>query len=275
MTRAERPPRTWRSVPHDSETAAASHLGGALRPPATRTFERHLLGCEQCWQEVDAGRAGRRLAESARQVAPPELREQLRAVIASQTSGGTVRPAPFAGDPAARSLWRQRPWLHSAPRAWAAVAGGLALAAASTLLVLGHPGAGRTGGALRQPAAIGAAVADFRLLRLPGTQIPRTAAPDLTQVRLRPLGAAAGVVGGRAVTAYSYEDATGRDLLVYLSREAFPTALGAQRLTGPDGPWITTTEGVTVLCARSPHALLVLGQDRQLVLDVARALAVT
>jgi len=77
------------------------------------------------------------------------------------------------------------------------------------------------------------------------------------------------------VTAYSYEDATGRDLLVYLSREAFPTALGAQRLTGLDGPWITTTEGVTVLCARSPHALLVLGQDRQLVLDVARALAVT
>ena len=83
--------RAGRSVPHDSETAAASHLGGALRPRATRAFERHLLGCEQCWREVDAGRAGRRLAESARQVAPPELREQLRAVIASQTSGGTVR----------------------------------------------------------------------------------------------------------------------------------------------------------------------------------------
>jgi len=56
--------------------------------------------------------------------------------------------------------------------------------------------------------------------------------------------------------------------VVYLSREPFPSALGAQRLTGPDGPWVATSDGVTVLCARSPHALLVLSLDRELVLAV-------
>ena len=82
-----------RGRPHDSETAAADYLGGGLHPQAVRAFERHLLGCEQCWQEVEAGRTGRRLAESARQVAPLELREQLRAVIASEVGASEVGPA--------------------------------------------------------------------------------------------------------------------------------------------------------------------------------------
>ena len=280
MTSADRSGAS-RGTTHDSETAAANYLGGGLRPRAARTFEHHLLGCEQCWQEVDAGRAGRRLAESARQVAPPELREQLRAVIASEVSAAAFAAAPPSGLAATgpgRPRWS---WtmLRTPRRPWRPALGGLALAAAAlALLVLGgvvHPGAGHSGGALRQPIAVRAAVADFRALRLPGTQVPRTAAPDLTQIRLRPMGAAAGVVGGRTVTAYSYRDPAGRDLVVYLSREPFPTAVGAERLTGPDGPWIATTEGVTVLCARSPHALLVLGLDRQLVLAVGRALDVT
>ena len=237
---------------------------------------------EQCWQEVDAGRAGRRLAESARQVAPAELREQLRAVIASESSAtvsAAASPPGLAATGHGRPGWGSWAALRPPRRPWRPALGGLALAAATlAVLMLGgvvHLGGGHSGGASRQPTAVRAAVADFRALRLPGTQVPRTAAPDLTKVQLHPMGAAAGVVGGRAVTAYSYRDPAGRDLVVYLSREPFPTAVGAQRLTGPDGPWIVTTEGVTVLCARSPHALLVLGMDRQLVLDVARALDVT
>jgi len=281
MTSAERPGASRRAT-HDSETAAANYLGGGLRPRAVRAFEDHLLGCERCWQEVDAGRAGRRLAESARQVAPRGLREQLRAIIASEVSAGAAASAPQSSLAAAwprRLGWGARAALQAPRRTWLPALGGLALAAAAlAVLVLGvvvHPGAGRSGGASQQPAAVRAAVADFRALRLPGTEVPRTAAPDLTQVQLRPMGAAAGIVGGRTVTAYTYRDPAGRDLAVYLSREPFPTALGAQRLTGPDGPWIATTDGVTVLCARSPHAVLVLGLDRQLVLDVARSLDVT
>ncbi len=281
MTRDDRP-GAGRGATHDSETAAANYLGGGLRPRAARAFERHLLDCEQCWQDAELGRAGRRLAESARQVAPPELREQLRAVIAGEVSATASAVAPQSGLAAAgpgRPRWGSRATLRTSRRPWRLAVGGLAFAAAALVaLVFGgvvHPGAGRSGGAPGQPAAVRAAVGDFRALRLPGTQVPRTAAPDLTQVQLHPMGAATGVVGGRTVTAYSYQDPAGRDLVVYLSREPFPTAVGAQRLTGPDGPWIATTEGVTVLCARSPHALLVLGLDRQLVLSVARALDVT
>ncbi len=274
-------PGAGRRATHDSETAAADYLGGGLRPRAVRAFERHLLNCEPCWQEVDKGRAGRRLAETARQVAPPELREQLRAIIASEvsadasgarrfTSGDRLRPSRRGPD---QRSWGQLAALRAGRLPWMTAGGGLALAGLALLLVIAaHPG---RSGSPRQPAAISAAVADFRALRLPGTEVPRAAAPDLSQVRLRPMGAAAGVVAGRVVTAYAYRDSAGRDLLIYLSQEPFPTAPGAERLGGPDGPWIAGARGVTVLCARSPHAVLVLGLDRRLVLEVARTLNVT
>lgn len=285
MTSAERP-GAGRRATHDSEAAAADYLGGGLRPRASRAFEHHLLGCERCWQEVDDGRVGRRLAESARQVAPPELREQLRAIIASEVSASEVsadasRAGRFtSGDPF-RPSWRgpdQRSWgrlaaLRAGHLTRITAGGGLALAGLALLVVVAaHPSRSDSP---RQPAAISAAVADFRALRLPGTEVPRAAAPDLSQVRLRPMGAAAGVVAGRAVTGYAYRDSAGRDLLIYLSQEPFPTAPGAERLGGPDGPWIAGARGVTVLCARSPHAVLVLGLDRRLVLEVARTLNVT
>lgn len=252
----------------DSEAAAARYLGGALRSRAARAFEQHLLVCEPCWQEVEAGRAGRRIAESARQVAPLELRERLRAVVASQQSGAVVAGGP--AEPGGAAVRRRR-------RVRVGVLGlslGGVLAAVALLFVVGLSLPGRPAVA-RQPAAVGAAVADFRALRLPGALVPEAPAPDLTAVHLRSMGAAAGRVAGRPVTAYSYRDAAGRTVLVYLSKEPFPTAVGAHRLTGADGPWIAAIDGVTVLCARSPHALLVLGRDRELVLGVAHALDVT
>jgi len=269
-----------RRATHDSETAAADYLGGGLRPRAVRAFERHLLGCERCWQEVDEGRAGRRLAESARQVAPSELREQLRAVIASAVSADASGAGRFASREPIRPSWRgpgrsagQLAALRAGRLTWITAGGGLALAGLASLVVIAaQPG---RSGSPRQPAAISAAVADFRALRLPGTGVPRAAAPDLSQVKLRPMGAAAGVVAGRVVPTYAYRDSAGRDLLIYLSQEPFPTAAGAERLGGPDGPWIAGARGVTVLCARSPHAVLVLGLDRRLVLEVARTLNVT
>lgn len=262
--RAERPDA------HDSEVAAATYLGGGMRPRARRAFERHLLGCQDCWREVSLGREGRHLAESARQVAPAELRERLRTVISAQASASAD---PGSGSSSSRRFQfrsaapsRRRP---AGRRAWAALAATAALVIGAGLIgFVGHPGSSK------QPAPIDASVADFRAHRLPGTLMPSAQAPDLTQVHLRPLGAASGSVAQTQVTAFSYRDAAGRDVLVYLSQEPFPTAVGAQHLAGPDGPWIATADGVTVLCARSPHALLVLGRDRQLVLDTARALGI-
>ena len=268
---------------HDSETAAARYLGGDLRPRAARVFEQHLLACEPCWQDVEAGRVGRRIAESARQVAPVELRERLRAVVASQHGGDALPAAEFAEGELGivrvgfESRGGRRFAVARLPRPRVKVAAlslATVLAAIALLLVL-RPSTIGGPAVTGQPAAVAAAVADFRALRLPGARVPETPAPDLTSVQLRSMGAAAGLVGGRPVTAYSYRDAAGRTVLVYLSKEPFPTAVGAQRLTGVDGPWIAAIDGVTVLCARSPHALLVLGRDRQLVLGVAQALDVT
>lgn len=62
--------------------------------------------------------------------------------------------------------------------------------------------------------------------------------------------------------------------MVYLSDEPFPEAPGAQQLAGPDGPWVAERGDVIILCARVPHALLVVGQDDRLVRSAASALGV-
>jgi anti-sigma factor RsiW len=67
--------------PHDPERNAAEYVSGELRRRARRWFEAHLLDCEDCWREVLLGRAGRRVAESARELAPAELREDVRTAV--------------------------------------------------------------------------------------------------------------------------------------------------------------------------------------------------
>ncbi len=227
---------------HDPESAAAAYLAG--EHPDRQEFEAHLLDCDNCWGEVAQGRRGRDLAESARELAPAALRESIRAAVAAE--------------PRRRSRW---------PRV-AAAAVAVAAVLAGTVAVwprqVPQP----------QPSAIAAAVDGYRAGQLPGRQIPVRAAPDLAQVALSPVGAGAGQVGGVPVTAYAYRDTAGRRLLVYVSEQPFPTARGARQLVGPDGPWVVDTQGVTVLCARQPHALLVLGDDPQLVRQAAVALDV-
>lgn len=72
---------TFRSQYHDPEKNAITYLMGRLGRKARRKLEMHFLDCEDCWRQVLLGREGRRLAESAREVAPSELRERVRAAI--------------------------------------------------------------------------------------------------------------------------------------------------------------------------------------------------
>ncbi len=58
------------------------------------------------------------------------------------------------------------------------------------------------------------------------------------------------------------------------SEGPFPTARGAQPLAGADGPWIAHRGDALVVCARFPHALLVVGEDDELVRTTAAALGV-
>src|SRR5919109_2327713 len=52
---------------HDPEANAAAYLAGVTSTRARRRFEAHILECEKCWSEVNLGREGRGLAESARE----------------------------------------------------------------------------------------------------------------------------------------------------------------------------------------------------------------
>lgn len=229
---------------HNPELDAASYLGGAMSPRRVEAFEQHLMECEDCWREVTQGRAGRALVESARELAPAELREDLRATIA-------------AYEPARRL--RRGAWLAVAA-AFALVAGG-----ASTFLVVRGP---------RQPGAIAAAVSDFRTGRLPVAGAPRRPAPDLSAVGLVLSTSGAGEVGSLPIDAYLYRDAEGRRVLLYLSDKPFPVAAGAHHAGGADAPWTARDGEVELLCAQRPHALLLLSEQQGTLQRAAEALGV-
>src|SRR5207247_6875889 len=58
-----------------------------MRPSERGRFEAHLLGCDDCWREVSLGREGRGMVEVSREIAPPGLRDEIRAAI-------SVAPVP-------------------------------------------------------------------------------------------------------------------------------------------------------------------------------------
>lgn len=234
---------------HDPERAAALFLGGVLSESEREEFTTHLLRCADCWSEVDLARRGRSLAESTRTAAPAFLRDQVRGLVDAERA----EPAPRRRRSAARLLLGV-----SVPAAAALV---IAL-----LLSLGGPPA--------EPPSLRQAVADFTAHKLPGAQLPDGQQPDLSALDLQPVGAGGGSYAGLDVDGYAYRDPAGRRVVLYISEEPFPEAPGAHRLAGADGPWIVERGDVIVLCARVPHALLVVGQDDALVRSAAHALGV-
>ncbi len=238
---------------HDTERSAALFLGGDMTPAERNSFSSHLLECAQCWSEVDLARRGRGLAEGIRTAAPAVLRDRVRGLVDAESLHGNTP-----------SRWRS----HAAGRRWLLQAGVPVAAAAVVALIL------TVGGGTTEPPSLRAAVADFTAQRLPGAQLPHQRAPDLSQLRLQPVGAGGGSYAGLDVDGYAYRDAAGRRVVVYLSDKPFPQAPGAERLAGKDGPWVAQRGDVVLLCARQPHALLVVGQDDELVRSAASALGV-
>lgn len=243
---------------HHPERDAASYLGGAMPAADRDRFHDHLLRCASCWAEVDQARHGRSLAESVRTAAPPALRDRVRGLVEAE-----VRSAPAADLVDAAAAPRRRWRLAFGVPVAAALVGALVLA----LVVV-------PGGRPVEPASLRAAVADFSAERLPGDELPVRRAPDLSRLQLQPVGAGGGSYAGLDVDGYAYRDPVGRRIVLYLSDEPFPEAPGAQLLAGADGPWVVERGDVVVLCARVPHALLVVGQDQELVTDAADVLGV-
>lgn len=230
---------------HNPELDAATYLGGAMSPQRAEAFERHLLECEDCWGEVSVAREGRALAERARELAPVELREDLRASIAA---------------------YQPERWHRG--RAW------LAVAAAFVLLV----GGGSFFVATRspsQPAAIAAAVADFQTGRLPVAGTPTRPGPDLSSAGLHLTSSGSGRIGDLRIDAYDYRDAEGQRVLLYLSDRPFPVAAGARHYDGADAPWTARDGDVELLCAQRPHPLLLLSEHGEALQRAAESLGVT
>lgn len=232
---------------HDPETDAARYLGDDLDAAERLRFSHHLLTCPTCWDEVEQARRGRALLEAHRTVVPVDLRDRVRALVdADRPAAGPAR--------AARSRHRR-----------------LALPVAACLASVLAVGLVRDGG---DPAALREAVRDYAAQQLPGAELPVATAPDLSALRLQPVGAGGGTYSGLDVDGYAYRDGAGRRVVLYLSDQPFPEAPDAELLAGEDGPWVTDRGGVVVLCARLPHALLVVGEDRALVRSTAAALGV-
>lgn len=240
---------------HDPEGEAARFLGGAMSVQDREAFSSHLLICPQCWAEVAQGRTGRSLAESTRTVAPMALRERVRALVDAEAVGGELSAGGDQASPATR-------------RRWLLPVGVPAAAAAVIALIL------VLGGGTTEPPSLRQAVADYSAQQLPGAQLPRGSAPDLSGLGLEPVGAGGGSYAGLEVDGYAYRDPAGRRVVLYLSDEPFPEAPGARLLADEDGPWLARRGDVFLLCARMPHALLVVGQDSELVLSAASALGV-
>ena len=225
---------------HDPQRGAGAYLGGELGRRQRERFEAHLLACEACWGEVQAARQGRALAESAREVAPQHLRDQVRATVDAT--------------PAGRRRWAV---------GWAPLAAAVTLAAVvvgGLLLVDRQPA---------QPAAIAAAVASYQAGA--GAWSGRASPPRVRQLgELRWRGSGRGTLGGLPVVAHTYQDTAGHRIVLLQADQSFPTAVGAHHPAGSD-TWVTEVDGVGLFCADRPTPSLVLGQDRaQVLLAAAR-----
>jgi anti-sigma factor RsiW len=234
---------------HDPEQLAGRWLGAAMNNRQRRRYEAHLLECETCWQEITLARRGRALAEAARELAPADLRENIRAVIASAASH------PWR--PRARS---RRPKMIAASSIVAC-----ALAASLIGTQPWRTSVGRHDRGLTDLSRLTAAVAAYKADRLPGTEIPPRSAPDLSTIGYRLVGAATGVVDYTTVTMFAYRNDTGAHLALYQSARPFAGTAEAHELGGPEGAWTTQTTNVYVLCGRGNHTLLVLGSDPSVV----------
>ena len=225
---------------HDPEANAAAYLAGVTSTRARRRFEAHILECEKCWSEVNLGREGRGLAESARELAPQPLRERVRSAV-------SLLPAP-------RIRWRRR----------------LSLTALLALAMLG--GAALTVQIARpeQPDLIRALLAHFE----GGAQVGPDVTPSLPDRLgdLRLLGTQALEVGGVGIRAHRYRDPAGHEVVVYRGARTFPVAAGAKHM---GAVWEARADGTVMFCADRPVPSLVAGDDRAEVLLAARLLGLS
>jgi hypothetical protein len=225
-----------RSRFHDPELDASRYVQGEMSDRTRRRFESHLLGCEQCWSEVNQARAGRALAERARELSPPSLREDVRAAVAMSEAPGRRRVRILVPVAVAVTI--------------GLVASGVFLAS-----VLRGPS---------EPRPIAAALASFRSAGAPASGRSLHAPPDLSAAGLRLLGSGRSSLGGMPVDVFWFTSGRSK-VVLFVSSERFPEALGAQERAGAVHGWRAADDGVHLVCADSPVSYLLMSVDGSLV----------
>jgi hypothetical protein len=188
---------------HEPERNAAAYVTGTMTPEERERFEEHLLTCETCWREVSLDRQGRTLAESAREAAPAELREGVRAAVLAAASDRTASPTIVSH----RRLDRFR--------------GLVAVAAVFALLV-----AGAFARSASPPSTVDAAMTAYTQSQIEAHHEPMPA-PDLDTLGMARTGATHMELGATDVEAFAYRTDTGARMTVFLADQPFPMPPGA------------------------------------------------
>jgi len=218
---------------HDPERNAARYVSGELRRRDRARFEGHLLECEDCWREVWLGRAGRRLVDASREIAPPGLREDVSAAV------GFVAP-------------------RSRPRLWPvllALVGIAALSVSGVALVRAH----------REPAPIASALAAYHAGTFTATGPAARRAPDLSTGGLLLVSSARVDLAGVAADGFVYQDTSGQRVLLFLSNRSFPSARGAVSHPGGPNGWQAAADGLTLVCGDRPLPYLLIAGNPSLI----------
>lgn len=196
-----------------------------------KTFEEHILVCEECWAEVDMGRRGRSLAEEGRELAPQELRERVRMSVEAM-------PTPN--------------------RRWHRLALGASVIAFALLTLLASLDWGSQ--QPEQPIEIALLVADFESGATLKTAAVERLPDRLGDLKLR--RSRTGRVQDMEVTAHEYVDPAGHEVVVYQADRTFPVAEGAEHASTGE-TWTAELDGAVLFCADHPVPSLVVGDDRK------------
>jgi hypothetical protein len=219
-----------------------------------RRFERHLLECQTCWEEVRLDRAGRRIAETGRSVAPPELREMVRAAVAGNASDDLDARV-------ASPRSRRRTVLLPA------IASGVVVIVLAVWVLLLRPAT--------EPAPITAALSAYEHSAVEGAHQDMPM-PDISSIGLRPTGAEHMLLDDMPVEAFAYRTDSGSRLALFMRLAPFPRAVEARSVAA--STWQAEHGGIVMLSGPvrggSPAmAFLAVTNDPALMDDLAGALA--
>lgn len=230
---------------HEPDRDAAAYVTGTMTPDERERFEAHLLTCETCWGEVRLDREGRALAESARETAPAELRESVRAaVLAAAPDRAASPPIP---------LRRRRDRL----RVLAAVAAVFALLVAGIVAHSAFP-----------PTTIDAAMTAYAQSQVEAHHEPMPA-PDLGALGMARIGATHMQIGAMDVEAFAYRTDAGSRMTLFVADQPFPMPSGA---TPTLNGWDMSHDEMHLMTGDGSNPFLAISSDMALLTSLQHGL---